>query len=300
MVPFFSSRQVFRTLVSIVGLSSALCLSGNNLGIAALPPQGSPKNSTVLHLAKANTQISDVLLAVAIERSVPALSLATSTPGQITDDAGRVLRGVSTSQPLIVQTSNGTIAIAKSSFVMPNSFWVTASSGGYVWVGNRWYRGRVRVILQGDGLLAVNHVHLEQYLFSVVGSEMPASWPLEALKAQAVAARSYALVHYLRPASPFFHLGNTQRWQVYKGVDSESSRTYEAVRLTSGQVLSHRGGVVESLYAATDEIVSDAHGGQGMSQYGARDLAAKGYSYRHILGNYYPGVSLAQIRLRDR
>lgn len=297
MVQFLQSRQVFPAWVSILGVSGSLLLTG--VGMAAFPPQASLRN-TSLHLAKANTQVSDVLLAVAIEQNIAALSLATSTPGQVTDDTGRVLRGVSRSQPLIVQASNGAIAIANSSFTMPKSFWVNASSGGYVWVGSRWYRGRVRVILQGDTLSAINHVHLEQYLVSVVGSEMPASWPLEALKAQAVAARSYALVHYLRPASSFFHLGNTQRWQVYKGIDAENSRTYEAVRLTSGQVLSHRGGVVESLYAATDEIVSDAHGGRGMSQYGARDLAAKGYSYRHILGNYYPGVSLAQIRLRDR
>jgi peptidoglycan hydrolase-like amidase len=166
-------------------------------------------------------------------------------------------------------------------------------------VGDRWYRGKVLIVTQGSGLLVVNYVNLEHYLYSVVGSEMHADAPLEALKAQAIAARSYALVHIIRPASDWFDLGNTQRWQVYKGTQSEYNTTQMAVNATAGQILSHSGGVVESLYAATDEIVSRAHGGRGMSQTGAYELARQGYDHVRILNRYYPEVGLARVVLKN-
>ncbi len=98
-----------------------------------------------------------------------------------------------------IQAESGDRGINLNSWQAPASIWVEASQGGYVFVGERWYRGRVRLILQNDGLLAVNQVGLEDYLTSVVGSEMYAHWPIEALKAQAVAARSYALARYVQP-----------------------------------------------------------------------------------------------------
>jgi peptidoglycan hydrolase-like amidase len=103
----------------------------------------------------------------------------------------------------------------------------------------------------------------------------------------------------IRPANAWFHLGNTQRWQVYKGIRSEYQSTHQAVNATAGQILSYKGGVVESLYAATDEIVAWAHGGRGMSQTGAYKLAEKGLVYQQILGNYYPGVGLARLVLQN-
>lgn len=76
-----------------------------------------------------------------------------------------------------------------------------------MYVGDRWYRGKLLVVAQGDKQASVNHVSLEQYLASVVGSFRSAAAPLEALKAQAIAARSYALVHTFRPASSLYDLG---------------------------------------------------------------------------------------------
>jgi SpoIID/LytB domain protein len=62
-------------------------------------------------------------------------------------------------------------------------------------------------------LWAVNYVDMASYLYSVVGSEVSPSWPIESLKAQAIAARSYALAHYFRPASSFYHLGATEQYR---------------------------------------------------------------------------------------
>ena len=70
-------------------------------------------------------------------------------------------------------------------------------------------------------MTVVNHLPLEDYISSVVGAEMPSHWPAEALRAQAVAARSYAMAH-LEPASQAWNLGATTRWQAYRGVASES------------------------------------------------------------------------------
>jgi peptidoglycan hydrolase-like amidase len=182
---------------------------------------------------------------------------------------------------------------------LPAVIFITPTAkDGLVYVNNRWYRGRVLITVREKGLLVVNHVNLEEYLYSVVGSEMHSTAHPEALKAQAIAARSYALVHMIRPASPWFNLGNTQRWQVYKGIQSEYQSGHNAVNATAGQILSYKGGVVESLYAATDEIVSWAHGGRGMSQTGAYQLADRGYDYQQILANYYPGVSVARLVLQ--
>ena len=85
------------------------------------------------------------------------------------------------------------------------------SSG--IHVNNQSYRSKVNLVNRGNGWIAVNELSLEDYVASVVGAEMPSLWNMEALKAQAVAARSYALAHIARPANKDFHLGDTTRWQ---------------------------------------------------------------------------------------
>jgi len=177
----------------------------------------------------------------------------------------------------------------------PTPLWIEPTKGGAVFVSNNWYRGKLLLIAQGNNLLAINYVNLEEYLLSVVGREMSAAAPMEALKAQAVAARSYALVHTFRPANRWFDVTSSERHQAYKGVVTEYNTTHQAVGETSGQILSYRGGVVESLYAATQAIVDKAHKGAGMSQNGAYAYANQGYDYRQILGVYYPGVAIARL-----
>jgi len=235
---------------------------------------------------------------VEIGKGVNQLGISTSTPGTIADDSGRPLRAIQAMQAIQAESSDRSINL--NSWQAPASIWVQASQGGYVFVGERWYRGRVRLILQNDGLLAVNQVGLEDYLTSVVGSEMYAHWPVEALKAQAVAARSYALARYVQPPSDYYHIGSDEAWQVYKGVETETGSTRAAVRATSGQILSYKGSIVDSLYAASDDLVITAHGGRGMSQQGAFALASQGYDYLHILGTYYPGTGLARLQLAKR
>jgi len=115
-----------------------------------------------------------------------------------------------------------------------------------VGLGRRRYRGLVRVLPEGDRLQAVNLIGLEHYLASVVGSEMPASWPAEALRAQAVAARTYALAQ-LKPEAPF-DLRSTVASQAYLGTEAETDSTRSAVAATRSLVLSHGGSLIDAVF----------------------------------------------------
>ncbi|MFP4135007.1 MAG: SpoIID/LytB domain-containing protein [Halothece sp.] len=125
---------------------------------------------------------------------------------------------------------------------------ITPQDDGYIWIGNRWYRGKVRLVNRNSNLTVINKVDLEDYLYSVVGAEMPASWPLEALKAQAVAARSYALHKQKQSGSQLYDVESTTASQVYKGVSSETERTYQAVNSTQGEILEHNGDVILAVF----------------------------------------------------
>ena len=244
----------------------------------------------------AHLSIDAVLeMRVAVARNVGSVSIGTSTPGLVVDVNGQIISELSAQVAYEAQADGGGIALGPQQ--MPAVFWVEPTEGGYVLAGDRWYRGRLLVMSRENGLLAVNYVPLRDYLYSVVGGEVSPSWPMEALKAQAVAARSYALTHNIRPASDHYDLDNTERFQFYGGVAKEANTTYAAVDGTSGEFISYEGGIVESLYAASDHIVETVHGGRGMSQLGALDLAEQGYSYEQILGNYYPGTALARLEM---
>ncbi len=102
-------------------------------------------------------------------------------------------------------------------------------------LGGRGYRGSLRLQVVGSALQIVNVVGLESYLRGVVGSEMPDRWPAEALAAQAVAARTFALAQ--RKTSGTFDLYNDTRSQVYGGIAAESPSAVAAVTETAGQVV---------------------------------------------------------------
>ncbi|OAZ41485.1 SpoIID/LytB domain-containing protein [Paenibacillus polymyxa] len=112
----------------------------------------------------------------------------------------------------------------------------------------RTYRGDMEIGITSGQLALVNEVPLEQYLYSVVGAEVYSSWPTEALKAQAVAARSYALAQGNR-----FQIGNVVDGtlsQAYNGKSSEHANVNEAVDATAGEVIKSGGKVVEAVFSS--------------------------------------------------
>ena len=114
---------------------------------------------------------------------------------------------------------------------------------------DRRYRGSIRVDVQGGRLRVINVVGLEPYLYGVVPAEVPDDWSAEVLKAQAVAARSYALA--TRKTVGDFDLYADTRSQVYRGVDEEEDSTNQAVDETAGEVLLYGGRVVTTYFHST-------------------------------------------------
>ncbi|MDQ0204846.1 SpoIID/LytB domain-containing protein [Pectinatus haikarae] len=104
-------------------------------------------------------------------------------------------------------------------------------------VNKKAYRGRILIKKAAEGMTVVNDLPLEQYLYSVVPEEMPSTWPAEALKAQAVAARSYALYSLNRHENEGFDVCALAHCQVYGGSNVENDIAKKAVDDTRGQVL---------------------------------------------------------------
>ena len=240
-------------------------------------------------------EVPAIPLRVAVADGATSLAVGASTSAFVLDEQGQLIGQIPPMESAIAQPKGQ--AIQLGSWQAPSIVWIRPQNDGLIYIDGRWYQGSVQLILQEQQLLAVNHLDLEAYLYSVVGAEMPAFWPLEALKAQAIAARSYALVHIARPASHFYDLGASTRWQAYVGLESETNTTHAAVDGTRGLLLSYQGGVVESLYAASDNLITEAHGGYGMSQEGAHKLAQQRYNYQQILGHFFPGTHLAWMQV---
>lgn len=118
------------------------------------------------------------------------------------------------------------------------------------------YRGALEVIRVADRLVAVNILDLESYLRGVVPREMPSSWGnyggMEALKAQAVAARTYALCYHGQGRHADYHVCDSQHCQVYGGVEAETPNTDRAVEMTRGEILTFNGRAISPFYHATN------------------------------------------------
>ena len=111
------------------------------------------------------------------------------------------------------------------------------------------YRGSIEVRVDSGGVTSINELDMDSYLRGVVAGEMPSSWPLEALKAQAVAARTYALA--TRKTDGAFDQYPDTRSQVYRGVTGESVRSDAAVRDTAGRIVTYSGVPAVTYYFST-------------------------------------------------
>lgn len=201
-----------------------------------------------------------------------------------------------------------------------NKIMIKPGSGGFVSVKRKWYRGEFMLYNDGLGLTVINDVPIEKYLQGVVPSEMPSGWEHDAHKAQAIAARSYALANLGKRGKYGYDLNDTPEDQAYGGASAETVGTNDAVSETAGIVLIHNGKIIPAYYSASaggqtlssgqvwtkdlaflksvpsfdDGIKKKGHG-VGMSQYGANNLAKKGYNAYQILKYFYADVKFAKI-----
>ena len=123
-----------------------------------------------------------------------------------------------------------------------------AAKAGELSLDGRRYRGALELRHKGGGLTAVNIVPVDDYLRSVVPEEMPVDWPAEAIKAQSVAARSFALASRGRHASEGYDLCTTTHCQLYTGTAAEKSVSNAAIKATRGEVLTYGGKPIEALF----------------------------------------------------
>jgi stage II sporulation protein D len=143
------------------------------------------------------------------------------------------------------------------------------------------FRGELVAVPAGDGLYAVNRIGIDDYVQGVVPNEMPSSWPADALRTQAVAARSYALSTAVDGDG--FDLYDDTRSQVYDGLSSETAATNRAVEDTAGEVIEAGGRTAVAFYFSTSGGETES------SQYGF--AGGTPHSYLKGVRDPYDGVS---------
>ena len=120
--------------------------------------------------------------------------------------------------------------------------------GRHLLVDGNFFRGSLSVIRENDGLTVINNLGLESYLFGLINREISSAWPIEAVKAQAVAARSYAYNKMRSNGMNRYHLKSSVLDQVYGGKDAEDERAREAVNKTRGEIVLYNGEPANTLY----------------------------------------------------
>nr|WP_075438670.1 SpoIID/LytB domain-containing protein [Prochlorococcus marinus] len=124
-------------------------------------------------------------------------------------------------------------------------FQIRSFDGRGIWVGQKRFSGKLNLFVLDSEILVVNVLGIEKYLGSVVGSEMPTKWPIEALKAQAIASRTYALK---QKGNNLFDIDSTQKNQVYNGLESRTYKTIRAVKSTRSLVLTYKNKLINALF----------------------------------------------------
>ncbi|MBR6723514.1 SpoIID/LytB domain-containing protein [bacterium] len=191
-------------------------------------------------------------------------------------------------------------------------------SDGFVSTKGKWYRGILMIKNIEGKLTVINDIDLESYLKGVVPVEMSPSWEYEALKAQSIAARSFALANLGKQSRNGYDLKDNTEDQAYGGASSETKITTKAVEETDGLVLTYDMKIISAYYFASaggmtntsiwgsdlpylrsvpsfdDGVKKNGHG-VGMSQHGANNLAKLGYNAYQILQYFYQNIKFAKL-----
>ena len=202
----------------------------------------------------------------------------------------RVVRKAAPEEELQITREGATIYIKNSTDLKPTEVWIKRDTAlyfvpelkdatftifdvtmdkGYFWANNkdRSYRGVLKIVAEDRGFRLVNEINIEEYLYSVVPSEIGSRANIEALKAQAVVARSYIYRRIeANCGSTDFHICADVHCQAYTGVLSEQASTTKAVDLTRGEVAYNHKGTVSTYFFSTcggrTADVSDVWGGE--------------------------------------
>jgi stage II sporulation protein D len=216
-------------------------------------------------------------LRVLVAEGLGSASVGAAGPIAVVDGAGKRARQ---DGPVTIGSSLRLASAAEPKSVQLQApVTLRAVGGGQLVVAGKAYRGALRIAQAGGKLRLVNVVALESYLLGVVPGEMPKEWPLEALKAQAVAARTYAVANLVEGRN--FDLYSDTRSQLYYGADAEAPGPTRAVEETRGQVLSFAGAPAETFYFSSS-------GGSTLS---ALDAFGQEVPYLHSVEDTWDSVS---------
>lgn len=259
---------------------------------------------------------------IGLQTEVQTASVGTSVKGTIIDaNTNRTVCDLEAMKGYEIKPYHNLMAINyKGTYYKINSdnIVIKTTSAGFVSTKGKWYRGIIIIQNKNGKLTVINNVPLEDYIKGVVPSEMPSSWAFEAHKAQAIAARSYALANLGKRAKLGYDLKDTPEDQAYNGASAETASTNSAVDDTKGIVLTYNMKVITAYYSASaggqtnannwgttlpylrsvpsfdDNVKKNGHG-VGMSQHGANNLAKQGYNAYQILQYFYKDVKFAKV-----
>lgn len=228
-------------------LVGTLVLASAAPAMARHAPSSAKANKAAVTTAQPAKQGPDLRIGLAAGQGSVTISPAAGK-GMARTDAGKSV-SLAAGQSYDVRWQAGAFLVGREKLrgeiliIRPSD----KSDEGLALDGRR-YRGSLELRHRGAGLTAVNIVPVDDYLLSVVPEEMPTDWPAEALKAQSVAARSFALKSRGRHAAEGYDLCTTTHCQLYKGIASEKTASTAAVRATRGEVLTYGGQPIEALF----------------------------------------------------
>ena len=180
---------------------------------------------------------------VGIQSGASTGTIESTEPMRCVDGRGRSLAAGSRA---LLEYSSGRLLVNGQAADFPVEFQGPAVLR---WNG-RPYRGNLRLVTDGTGFSAVNVVDVESYLRGVLKIEVNPAWPMEALKAQAVIARTYALRQTGRHGRNGFDLCATTHCQAYRGMSAEDPKTDRAIEETRGIVVSYGSQLAQTFYFA--------------------------------------------------
>ncbi|MDR1138079.1 MAG: SpoIID/LytB domain-containing protein [Synergistaceae bacterium] len=143
-----------------------------------------------------------------------------------------------------IKASGGGLSVGNSVLAMP----VTATAKSGIGWNNVKYRGKLTFLRTGSGFTVINEVDLENYVRGILKMEMSSDWPSEALKAQAILARTYAVRNRGRFGKRGYDFDAGENSQVYRGINAESAKTDQAVSQTTGMILTWQGSAADVYY----------------------------------------------------
>ncbi len=165
-------------------------------------------------------------------------------------EAGSSLGSYPAGARLTISKSGNGLSVNGKSAGAKIYFKSSGSGAAFAVKGNQ-YRGVIKAIASPSGVTLVNQVSMEDYLKGVVPCEIVPSWQMDAIKAQAVAARTYAMFHKNGYRSAGYDVTDDTRTQVYRGVSAETEATNRAVMETAGEVVTYGGSPIDAVFHAS-------------------------------------------------